>query len=68
MALLVLPRAVPAAGPAGPDHVAAVHSVVASAWHGLWHAAVSSPWIGIVVMVPAVGLLVGCTRLTVRRG
>lgn len=68
MSPLVLPRAVTAAGPAGLDHAAAVHSVVASAWHGLWHAAVSSPWIGIAVMVPAVGLLVGCTRMTVRRG
>ena len=62
------PVTLTAAGSPGADHVVAIRGVVSSAWHSLWHAAVTSPWIAIVLMVPAVALLVGCTRLTVRRG
>jgi hypothetical protein len=49
-------------------HTAAMRGLVSSAWHGLWHAASTSPWIAIAVMVPAVAVLIGCTRVTVRRG
>ncbi|MHA3702077.1 hypothetical protein ACXR2U_07810 [Jatrophihabitans sp. YIM 134969] len=59
----------PSAALAAADahHLGAVRSVVSSAWHGLYGFATGSPWFAIVAMVPAVALLVGCTRLTVRR-
>jgi hypothetical protein len=56
------------AGLTDPDRATAVRGVVSSLWHGLWQAATTTPWIAIGLMVPALALLVCCTRLTVRRG
>lgn len=50
------------------DRLTAVRGAVSSAWHGLWQAASSSPWIAVGVTVPAVVLLVACARVSARRG
>ncbi len=57
----------PSLGPVHTDHLQTIRSLVSSAWHGVCQFAIDSPWFAVLLLIPALVLLVGCTRVTVRR-